>query len=144
MKINKKFLFIFVLCIFCGISIRYILKNNNDYSFDKLIDSLSQTQTLVVCPYDYKNPYNVCSGDSVIQSITDQQKVNEFISLITSSHQYTGVSSMPGPTKVVHALDENGDLILNIFVYPHVVIDKNNHSYPLTPDYQEQLNQIIF
>ena len=134
-----------VLCWICSILVVVALIANlsiftktpkDTYSVDNLKELLTQTQTMIVCRYDAHNPYKICSNEDTIETITDKNKIDQIISLIMPLEVSVGTSTMEGAALVVHALDKNENLLMNVFYSPYIGIEKGDSFYSLSRDIQ--------
>ena len=131
----KKIVFIFIIVVFC-ITLSLIFKKEpkETYTLDELKDYLKQTETMVICLYDAHNPYEICTNEDIIKSITDKSKVEQIISYILPLESSSGTSTMEGSGLVIHALDEKENLLVNIFCSPYIGIEKGDSFYSLSRD----------
>ncbi len=133
----KKIALVLLVIIFC-VLLSIIFKKTPEviYSLDSLKDLLGQTETMVVCRNNYSNPYQICSNEEIIKTITDKSKIEQIVSLIKPLEVVEDTSTMEGAALVVHALDENGNLLVNFFYSPYIKIEKGDSSYSLGRDSQ--------
>ena len=133
----KKIVFILIIIAFC-MMLSFIFKKEpkETYTLVELKDLLKQTETMVICLYDAHNPYEICSNEDKIETVTDKNKINQVISLIMPLDVSTGTSTMEGAGLVIHSLDENENLLVNVFYSPYVGIEKGDSFYSLGRDQQ--------
>ena len=131
----KKIIFIFIIVVFC-ITLSLIFKKEpkETYTLDELKDYLKQTETMVICLYDAHNPYEICTNEDIIESITDKSKIDQIISFIMTLEPLSGASTAEGAGLVIHASDENKNLLVNIFDFPYIGIEKGDSFYSLSRD----------
>lgn len=133
----KRVVFIFLVIAFCILlSLIFIKESKDTYTLNELQKLLEQTETMVICRYDAHDPYKNCSNEDIIENVTDRNKINQVISLIMPLEVSSGTSTMEGSALVVHALDENENLLVNIFYSPYIGIEKGNSFYYLGQDIQ--------
>ena len=133
----KKIVFILIIIAFCITLILIFKKEPKEtYTLVELKDLLKQTETMVICLYDVHNPYEICSDVEIVESITDKSKIEQIISFIMPLDVSTGTSTMEGAALVVHALDENENLLVNVFYSPYIGIEKGDSFYYLGQDVQ--------
>ncbi len=113
------------------------------YSLDTLKELLEDSKTMIICRYDVHNPYNFCSEDTMIKSISDEDEVNEIISLITTSNISNGKTNMMGAGTVIHTFDANGNFLVNIFYYPYVGLEKGDSFYTLDSKNAKRIIKIL-
>lgn len=131
----KKIVFILIIIGCCiTLTLIFVKKPKETYTLVELKDLLKQTETMVICLYDAHNPYEVCSDEDIIESITDKSKIEQIVSFIMPLDVSTGTSTMEGAALVVHALDENENLLVNVFYSPYVGIEKGDSFYYLSRD----------
>lgn len=131
----KKIVFILIIIGCCiTLTLIFVKKPKETYTLVELKDLLKQTETMVICLYDAHNPYEVCSDEDIIESITDKSKIEQIVSFIMPLDVSTGTSTMEGASLVVHALDENENLLVNVFYSPYVGIEKGDSFYYLSRD----------
>ena len=131
----KKIIFILIIIAFC-ITLSLIFKKEPEetYTLDELKDYLKQTETMVICLYDVHNPYEICTNEDIIKSITDKSKIDQIISYILPLEALSGVYPAVGAGLVIHAIDENENLLVNIFYSPYIGIEKGDSFYSLSRD----------
>ena len=131
----KKIVFILIIIGCCiTLTLFFVKKPKETYTLDELKDLLKQTETMVICLYDVHNPYEVCSDEDIIESITDKSKIEQIVSFILPLDVSTGTSTMEGSGLVIHALDEKENLLVNIFCSPYIGIEKGDSFYYLSRD----------
>ena len=86
---------------------------------------------MVICLYDAHNPYEICTNEDIIESVTDKSKMEQIISFIMPLDVSTGTTTADGAGLVIHALDENENLLVNVFYSPYVGIEKGDSFYSL-------------
>ena len=133
----KKIVFILII-IGCCITLTLIFakKSKETYTLDELKDLLNQTETMVICLYDAHNPYEICTNEGIIESVTDKSKIEQIISFIMPLESFSGTSTMEGASLVIHSLDKNENLLVNIFCSPYIGIEKGDSFYSLGRDQQ--------
>ena len=79
------------------------------------------------------------------QSITEEQKINVFLSVINNSKVWTGAITLPSPKYELELLDINNDSIAKILYNPehYFTIEINGKSYELTNIDKNSLNTIL-
>ena len=79
------------------------------------------------------------------QSITEEQKINVFLSVINNSKVWTGAITSPSPKYELELLDINNDSIAKILYNPehYFTIEINGKGYELTNIDKNSLNTII-
>ena len=131
----KKIIFIFIIVVFCIIlSLIFKKEPKETYTLDELKDYLKQTETMVICLYDAHNPYEICTNEDIIESITDKSKIDQIISYIMPLEALSGAYPAVGAGLVIHSLDENENLLVNVFYSPYVGIEKGDSFYYLCRD----------
>jgi len=141
----KKIIFIFLISslvislILIGFEDEYSLHNSKEYSLTNLKELLTQTETMIVCPYNSQEPFKVCENEEVTKTISDKEKIEEIISLINPLEERSGISTMVGAGEVAHAFDGNGNFLLNIFFSPYIGLEKGNSFYTLRAEDNEYI-----
>ena len=79
------------------------------------------------------------------QSITEEQEINEFLSVINNSKVWTGAVTLPSPKYELNLLDINNDSLAKILYNPehYFTIEINEKSYELTNIDKNSLNTIL-
>lgn len=133
----KKFIFIFLII---SLVISLILIESEDYnSLNNLKELLNQTEVMIVCPYNSQEPFEVCKSEEIIKIISDKEKIEKIISLITPLEDSNGTSTMVGAGEVVHTFDSDGNFLLNIFFSPYIGLEKGNSFYTLRAEDNEYI-----
>ena len=131
----KKIIFIFIIVVFCiTLSLVFKKEPKETYTLNELKDYLKQTETMVICLYDAHNPYEICTNEDIIESITDKSKIDQIISYIMPLEALSGAYPAVGAGLVIHSLDENENLLINAFYSPYVGIEKGDSFYSLSWD----------
>lgn len=131
----KKIVFILIIIAFC-MMLSFIFKKEpkETYTLVELKDLLKQTETMVICLYDAHNPYEICTNEDIIASLTDKSKIDQIISYIMPLEALSGAYPAVGTGLVIHSLDENENLLINVFYSPYVGIEKGDSFYSLSRD----------
>lgn len=133
----KKIIFILIIIGCCiTLSLIFAKKPKETYTLVELKDLLKQTEAMVICLYDAHNPYEICTNEDIIESVTDKSKMEQIISFIMPLDVSTGTTTADGAGLVIHALDENENLLVNVFYSPYVGIEKGDSFYSLSRDKQ--------
>jgi len=100
---------------------------------------------MIICLYDISNPYEICSNENVIETIKDASKIEQVVSLIQPLDISEGTTTADGAGLVIHALDENEDLLVNLFYFPYIGIEKGDSFYSLSRDSQtiQSISEIL-
>ena len=131
----KKIVFIFIIVVFCIIlSLIFKKEPKETYTLDELKDYLKQTETMVICLYDAHNPYEICTNEDIIESITDKSKIDQIISYIMPLEALSGAYPAVGAGLVIHSLEEKENLVINAFYAPYIGIEKGDSFYSLSRD----------
>ena len=79
------------------------------------------------------------------QSITEEQEINEFLSVINNSKVWTGAVTSPSPKYELNLLDINNNSLAKILYNPehYFTIEINEKSYELTNIDKNSLNTIL-
>ena len=79
------------------------------------------------------------------QSITDEEEINAFLSVINNSKVWTGAVTLPSPKYELELLDNNNNNIAKIFYNPghYFNIEINEKSYELTNIDNDSLTVIL-
>ena len=79
------------------------------------------------------------------QSITEEQEINEFLSVINNSKVWTGAVTLPSPKYELELLDINNDSIAKVLYNPehYFTIEISERSYELTNIDKNLLNTIL-
>lgn len=144
---NKKIVFIIIIaisCIICGYYFEYLrIEKQERYSLEELKELLKQTNSMVECFYNHEKPYDVCSGDNVIRTISDKNAIDKIVSIIYELEPSHGVTTMEGAGAVLHAFDKDGNFLLNVFYAPYIAIEKGVSGYNLGRKECSKLIEIV-
>lgn len=140
---KKKIVFIIIIVIVGMIGGYYLEGERKEYySLNDLKELLKETDSMVICPYSYENPYEVCTGDDILKTITDKNIINEIVSLIIPLPKTENGLQMLGFGTVIHTFDKDGNFLVNVFYTPYIGLEKGTSFYVLKN--QNDLSTIIY
>lgn len=147
MAILKKILILISIILCCLLLNKFFTNDDNKeyYSLSTLKGLFKETETMILCPRDRKEHYKICSEEKVIKVISDKDKINEIVNLIidlNESDKNAPVHSVDAG-EVIHALDKNGNLLVNFYDFPYVGLEKGNSFYKLEINNQKLLLKLI-
>lgn len=91
-KIIKTLVFISIFLTSCFLLNRYFSNGaSKEYSLAELKELLKETESLVVCPYKSEKPYQVCTGEDIVKTITDKDTINEVTAIFNELNTYPKV-----------------------------------------------------
>ena len=100
-----------------------------------ILDTISKTKKIVVKCYQE-------SESSKIKTITDKDKIDEFVSIIKKSNVWTGPVTMPMPIYDIYLYDDK-DVIAEITYKPNFEISIREKRYALIDIDEDFFDDII-
>lgn len=146
MEIFKRVLIIIsVICCYIIIDSYFGIEQKDLYSLHELKDSIKKTKTLVICLKANKENNGMCPGEAMLRSITDEDTINEVISLVLESNELpkNTTSTLLEAVLIANAFDKNGLFLGNIYYDHYVGLEKGGSKYHLESENENRSSKLL-